>query len=354
MHTKTAWELYQSSSSSPSSLSSNTISFGCPLLDEAIGGIRKGQVTEVVGEAGSGKTQICLTLAVQTVLQCLHRHQEGSAAILSSGEGAFPIRRLSQVASSSSSNQHLSSEEVLKRIHIEDSTNADDILNTLSKKLPEMCQEHNVQLLILDSLAGLIRFEYDGKSTQEMTERTIFLFTLAKQLKWLADTFHLAVVIVNQVTAGDMDGMDGSSMPALGLAWSHCVNSRILLEKRQTLPTILDYPTESEPNDYNSIMVAINQQSNNEDPSHRSSRSAAEVYGGKSSSNNNNPSMTQEVHCDPRLDAGSSNTNTVQVNNEDNKRMRKSNRVMRLVFSPYRPSRAIAYDIVQQGIIGIQ
>lgn len=33
--------------------------------DAAIGGIRKGQITEIVGEAGSGKTQICLTLAVQ-------------------------------------------------------------------------------------------------------------------------------------------------------------------------------------------------------------------------------------------------------------------------------------------------
>lgn len=150
--------------------------------------------------------------------------------------------------------------------------------------------------------------------------------------------------------------MDGSSsMPALGLAWSHCVNSRILLEKRQSLPTFLDHP-ESEQIDYNensTIMGTMNQQSNSEDSSRRSSRSAAEVYGRKNDNSNNPSTAQQEMHCDARL-GGSNQTTAVQVNREDSKRVRKSNRVMRLIFSPSRPNRAIAYDIVQQGIIGIQ
>lgn len=49
------------------------------------------------------------------------------------------------------------------------------------------------------SLAGLVRFHYDNKSADEMKERTTILFKLAKQLKWLSDTFNVCVVVVNQV-----------------------------------------------------------------------------------------------------------------------------------------------------------
>ena len=49
------------------------------------------------------------------------------------------------------------------------------------------------------SLAGLIRFEYDTTSAADMKQRTIVLFQLAKRLKWIADTFKVAVVVVNQV-----------------------------------------------------------------------------------------------------------------------------------------------------------
>jgi RecA/RadA recombinase len=62
-----------------------------------------------------------------------------------------------------------------------------------------MCQTLHLQLIIIDSLAGLVRFEYDNKSSIEMRERTALLFNLSRQLKWLSDIFHVAVVIINQV-----------------------------------------------------------------------------------------------------------------------------------------------------------
>jgi RecA/RadA recombinase len=42
-----------------------SLSFGCPIIDDITGGIARGIVTELCGEAGAGKTQICLKLSLQ-------------------------------------------------------------------------------------------------------------------------------------------------------------------------------------------------------------------------------------------------------------------------------------------------
>ena len=49
------------------------------------------------------------------------------------------------------------------------------------------------------SIAGMVRTEYDTSSTKEMALRTSLLFKIAKELKWLSDTFNLCIVVINQV-----------------------------------------------------------------------------------------------------------------------------------------------------------
>lgn len=49
------------------------------------------------------------------------------------------------------------------------------------------------------SVAGLIRNEFDAKHKNDMSQRTVLLFALARQLKALADRYKLCVVVVNQV-----------------------------------------------------------------------------------------------------------------------------------------------------------
>ena len=57
---------FQSLNSLLSSNSRQFLSSGCVLLDKTLaGGLRRGEITEVVGESSAGKTQFCLQFCVQ-------------------------------------------------------------------------------------------------------------------------------------------------------------------------------------------------------------------------------------------------------------------------------------------------
>ena len=78
----------------------------CSMLDKELGpAIRPGHVIEVVGEAGSGKTQFGLHLSARTVTQevCVEevnndfKESSDRRVLYISTEGPFPIRRLRQM-----------------------------------------------------------------------------------------------------------------------------------------------------------------------------------------------------------------------------------------------------------------
>lgn len=183
-----------------------------------------------------------------------------------------------------------------------------------------MCQSHKLQIIIIDSLAGLVRFEYDNKSSSQMKDRTAFLFSISRQLKWLSDTFNVAIVVVNQVTAGStIDqgssmGVAEQSSPALGLAWAHCVNSRIFLERSATVREVSIEDDQSNEDHYNN--------------------------------NQNDENQVNAVAHKRQLDESLDGERYVR------KRIARG-RVMRLLISPYLPSSSIRYDITVNGVVGL-
>eukprot|EP01041_Mallomonas_annulata_P011478 gene11478-24003_t len=253
------------------------LSFGCDVLDSTIGGIPLQGITEISGEAGSGKTQLCLTLSIRSQLPLSQGGLDGAVAYLSCGEGEFPLRRLQQIASEYASKSNMDPEEYLNNVNINQCHSSDDLEESLNKIIPKICASSKLRLIIIDSLAGVIRSEYDTSNSTDMRDRTMLLFRIATKLKWLSDTFNLCIVVINQVSANftndnnninsnsnsssrrrsngfhsnpneyDDDGnnamnnMGGGSInsnvhlnvmkllrhckPALGLVWSHCVNT---------------------------------------------------------------------------------------------------------------------------------
>jgi len=55
------------------------------------------------------------------------------------------------------------------------------------------------------SIAGALRSEFNVSKSSEMSDRTQYLFKLATHLKWLADTFRISVLLVNQVLCAFLD-----------------------------------------------------------------------------------------------------------------------------------------------------
>jgi RecA/RadA recombinase len=88
----TAAELYKRSGEV------SLLSFGDSVLDISLGGgIPLHGIHEICGEAGSGKTQMALQLAVRGVLPVACGGLGGQSCYLTSGEGSFPVKRLQQV-----------------------------------------------------------------------------------------------------------------------------------------------------------------------------------------------------------------------------------------------------------------
>jgi RecA/RadA recombinase len=56
-----------------------TFSTGCPIIDKTLaGGIRLGQITELYGESGCGKTQLCIQMSLEVQRTFRARGQEAS------------------------------------------------------------------------------------------------------------------------------------------------------------------------------------------------------------------------------------------------------------------------------------
>jgi len=212
-------------------------SAGCKSIDELLGGgFESGTVTQLYGEAGSGKTNICLQAAVECA-------RKGKTVIFIDSEGFSPERFL-QIANAKplqglrgrgaephSANTNETSETVeriAQRISIyephsfEQQTSCIDEIEELIK---EKEGKNGVALVILDSTTLFYRLELDE-------ERSIYLRrVLANQIMHLlelARRYDLAVIITNQVY---MDIEDGNLRPSGGYALEHLSKVIVQLEK---------------------------------------------------------------------------------------------------------------------------
>ena len=181
---------------------------GLPALDSALGqGIPSDIVTELVGRAGVGKTQTCFTLSVQACLPTLLDMAESTSGTVCylDTERKFSAVRVLQIAAARLRKEHPTATEdrikqvaraVVSKIHVFTLTSCKELLERI-QTLQSFIITNHVRLIIVDSVAAVARQDFSGNS---LVQRQAWLNLLASELKYLAEIFHVPVVVTNQVT----------------------------------------------------------------------------------------------------------------------------------------------------------
>ena len=168
------------------------ISTGSKNLDTLLGGgVESQAITEAYGAFGSGKTQIGFALAVNVQLP-KDKGGLGGNALWIDTENTFRPERIVDIAKG----LKLDPEKVLKNIFVSRAFNSEHQI-LLIEKAPEMIEQNNIKVIIVDSLTSHFRADFVGRG--ELAERQQKLNKHLHQLQRLSDAFNLAVYITNQV-----------------------------------------------------------------------------------------------------------------------------------------------------------
>ncbi|XP_051142388.1 DNA repair protein RAD51 homolog 2 isoform X2 [Andrographis paniculata] len=214
-------------------------------LDAALcGGIPSGVVTELVGPAGIGKTQLALLASLPTSYGGL-----GGCVMYIDVESKFSSRRMIEMGISSFPEifrMEGLAQEMAGRVLILRPESLSDFTESLQQIKVSLLQ-HHVKLLIIDSMAALMSGEYD-----QGAPRHHHLGWHISFIKSLAEFSQIPVVVTNQVrsqghdevpqylfqvqcrdeTVEDPPKFDSHLVAALGINWAHAVSIRLVLEYR--------------------------------------------------------------------------------------------------------------------------
>ena len=198
-------------------------STGSRALDELLlGGIETQAVTEFYGEFGSGKSQICHTLAA--IAPQPESGGLNGGVIYIDTEGTFRPERLNQIARA----RELEPSHVLKNVAVCKVYNSSH-LELIIKDLGKYVNDFNAKLVIIDSIISLHRAEFAGRGT--LADRQQRLNGLLHKVIRLAEIFNIAVVITNQVQSSPDTFFGDPTKAAGGNVIGHASTYRIYLRK---------------------------------------------------------------------------------------------------------------------------
>ncbi|XP_061192488.1 DNA repair protein RAD51 homolog 2-like [Saccostrea echinata] len=216
------------------------------------GGVPMGTVTEIAGPSGCGKTQFCTMLSVLATLP-RNRGGLGGKVLYIDTESAFSAERLVEIAQNKYPDLYNSDDELCdmaQKVLVDNHQTCASLIKKL-ETLEEEVIAHKIRLIIVDSIASLVRKEFSSGAGTSLVQRTNFLSRQAALLKYVAEVFCIPVIVTNQITtrfsrqASDQDEestefSEGYVTVALGNTWSHNVNTRLILQylndnKRQVM-----------------------------------------------------------------------------------------------------------------------
>ena len=197
---------------------------GSERLDEILGGgVETQALTELIGEYGTGKTQLCMMLAVTAQLPPEEGGLGGNVAFIDT-EGTFMPERIYQIAEARS----LDPNKIANNILVARAYNSNH-QGLLINHLFTMVPENNVKLVVVDSMISHFRGEYIGRDN--LAERQQKLNMYLHKLIRLAEAYNIAVVITNQVQTNPAQYFGNPIHPAGGNVMAHACTHRVMIKK---------------------------------------------------------------------------------------------------------------------------
>ena len=197
---------------------------GSRMLDELLGGgIETQSITEFYGEYRVGKTQIAFTLAITVQLPEEKGGLNGKCLFVDT-EGTFRPERLIPIAQ----RFRMDPDEALSNIIVARVFSTEQQMGVI-RDARKLIKEHNIKLIVEDSLTALFRSEYIGIDQLALRQQklNVHLHDLAR----LAWAFNIAVVVTNQVVANPATFIGPQISAIGGHIVAHHVTHRIYLRK---------------------------------------------------------------------------------------------------------------------------
>jgi len=217
------------------------ISTGSKNFDELLGGgIEVTALTEIYGEFGSGKTQICHTSSVMVQQKRSEGGLEGGVIYIDT-ENTFRPERIVSISKS----RNIDYIKVLENIIVAKAFNSAH-QELIIQEIGNIIESKNIKLLVLDSAISHYRAEYLGRGT--LSERQQKINKLMHMLIRICETYKIAIILTNQIQSAPDSVFGDPFKPAGGNIIAHSSTYRIYLKKagKNRIARIVDSPYHAE------------------------------------------------------------------------------------------------------------
>lgn len=212
-------------------------STGSRNLDTLLGGgVETNAITEVFGEYGTGKTQICHSLCVMVSQDRAHGGLGGKAIYIDT-ENTFRPERIVSICNA----RNIVPDHVLDSIIVAKAYNSAHQELIIDETGP-ILDANEVKLVIVDSAVAHYRAEFLGRAT--LSERQQKLNKLMHILLRISETYSVAVVITNQIQSSPDLVFGDAFRPTGGNVVAHTSTYRIYLKRagRNRIARMVDSP----------------------------------------------------------------------------------------------------------------
>lgn len=217
------------------------VSTGSKSFDDLLGGgLETKAVTEVYGEFGTGKTQLCHTLCIM-VQQYAQAGGLAGKAIYIDTESTFRPERIVSIAKA----RGFDSQKALENVIVAKAYNSAH-QELIIEEAGSIIEDNNVKLVIVDSAVAHYRAEFLGRAT--LSDRQQRLNKFMHILVRIAEAYEVAVLVTNQIQASPDAYFGDTARPTGGNVVAHTSTYRIYLKRsgKNRIARMVDSPYHAE------------------------------------------------------------------------------------------------------------